>query len=136
MNIRLSTPLALMAAIYLLNVLGDRLFDVYGRFPWFDIPMHFAGGLAVGMLGISLQQRAMTPKQGRGLPGWYRGLFVIGVVMTVAVVWEWHEFVQDWLHYGRTDWTLMQPTSADTMKDLLMGFLGGLTAIGVFLRKE
>jgi hypothetical protein len=136
MKMRPALPLALLLVIYLGNVALSRWFDVYGRLPWFDIPMHLLGGFVVGMLAISIQQRALAGKQGRGLPFWYQSLFVIGIVMTVAVIWEWHEFVLDWIHQDQNGWARLQPTNADTMKDLFDGFVGGWVSIGIFLQRE
>ena len=124
-----------MAVIYAMNVLLERFFGVYERWQWFDVPMHFVGGFAAGLLGVSLHFAGTSAKQRRELPSWYQLLFVLGITMFVAVTWEWHEFVRDWIHHGQAGWTWLQPSTADTMKDLLMGLLGGLVAASL-LKKE
>ncbi|HSR89030.1 MAG TPA: hypothetical protein VLK22_01340 [Candidatus Udaeobacter sp.] len=46
---------------------------------------------------------------------------IITATVTIAVWWEFYEFISDYF-LG----TLMQPSIADTMKDLCMGMLGAV----------
>ncbi|OGL66480.1 hypothetical protein A2856_02195 [Candidatus Uhrbacteria bacterium RIFCSPHIGHO2_01_FULL_63_20] len=121
----IARALAVMAAIYVAQIVLVESLDIYSRWPDFDVLMHFLGGAGAGLLGIALHERWTTRKHREELPRAYHGLFVIGVVMGIALAWEFHEFILDALNAGSEGWRLMQPSIADTMLDLLMGLVGG-----------
>ena len=54
---------------------------------------------------------------------------IVGLVMIAAVLWEVYEFLWDQI-FG----TLFQPSKADTIKDLIMGMLGGIVFCVLFVR--
>ncbi|TAK03724.1 hypothetical protein EPO34_01000 [Patescibacteria group bacterium] len=128
---------AVMAGVFLIHLLLSRAFDMYDRFPNFDIPMHFIGGFVAGMVGIALHVRLSGRGHARNAsyPVAYHALFVLGIVMAIAVGWEFHEFVLDWYNREDVSWRLTQPSIADTMLDLLMGAIGGLMSVLAF-RKQ
>lgn len=108
-----------LVAVYALNLVAIHVVDIYGWWPDFDIVMHTLGGIGAGLFGLALFER------GRGratLPRWMRTVFVLGVVMILAVGWEWHEFALDTLRGTQ----MLQLSIADTMLDMLCGFIGGL----------
>ena len=120
-----------IAGVYLINLIATA-FGVYSIWPYFDIPMHFLGGLTVGFLGIALdkglkEKNGLRIKQDARL---HQFIFVLGFVMTVAVVWEFHEYINDHTIGIWNGWaSAQQPSLDDTMKDLLMGALGGSLSV-------
>lgn len=120
-------PLLVSAIILVVQValIASGLYDIV---PSLDIPMHFAGGLAMGMLAIALHYDMTDKHDLKRHPDWYRLLFVLGFVMLIGVAWEFHEYVLDntvVIWYG---WAKSQLNIADTMLDLVLDAAGGLVA--------
>ncbi|MEK7451744.1 MAG: hypothetical protein AAB664_00225, partial [Patescibacteria group bacterium] len=85
------TALTVALGVYGFNHILN-FFDLYGSHPNIDIPMHLLGGFSIGLLGISLYHIAVKKQK---LPRWFYVLFVIGFVLLVGVLWEFHEWVLD-----------------------------------------
>ncbi len=108
----------------------------YERIYQADVPMHIFGGFSCAILALALHQLVVKKKKSMRLPVWYQYLFVIGVVMIIGVVWEFHEFILDvtvniWYHFPKA-----QPSLADTMKDLLDDWIGGTVAFFLFYKQK
>jgi|TARA_Y100000310_G_scaffold337250_1_gene423856 hypothetical protein len=113
----------LIAHIFLLFV-----FDVYAIFPWFDIPMHFVGGVSIGImyfLILKYSQRQNYLKTN----SFFNVLFIFALVSLTAVLWEFFEFSLTYL----TGFSL-QGNLSDTMLDLFLGMSGGLLT-AIFLER-
>ena len=95
-----------------------RLF-LYWRYPWVDIPMHFAGGIIVG-LGVFAARDLHVPLFSYLIKP-YRA---ITVVFIVAALWEVLEYVA-----GVS--SVQENFVGDTMLDLALGLLGG--SIGILI---
>jgi len=129
---------AVLIVIVLILILNfcAAMFGWYGMWHWFDIPMHLAGGFAMGMFGLALfydgiQDIRFGGRFERHFRFWFIYLFVVGFVSLIAVGWEIHEFVLDRLFDG-----LRQPSIADTMMDFLMGVTGGFLSVAVLHRRK
>jgi hypothetical protein len=89
--------------------------------PYLDSAMHLAGGIALGMFVFGMLacavSRGWCPDPGRLLTL----VLVVSLVTTGAVCWEFYEWVSD-RYFG----THLQDSVADTVKDLLLGMLGGV----------
>ncbi len=107
----------------------------YSAWPYWDVPMHFFGGLVIGMLGVSIHHSMTNKRHIRKVPAWYHFLFVTGFVMLIAVAWEFHEYILDNTLRVWFDWGYSQLSMRDTMADLALGFLGGAVAFFMF-KKE
>lgn len=110
------------------------LYDVW---VWIDIPMHFIGGIAIGMFALAIWLEGIHEVRFKGwlakhLEWWLVPLFVLGFVSIVSIVWEWHEFVLDLIMTGEL---VRQPNIEDTMLDFLMGMLGGAFSMIFYKRK-
>ena len=87
-----------------------------------DTLSHFLGGLSVAYsanYALSLMEKK----------GWItiqknilRAGIIVSLVMTCAVLWEFYEFIYDLSLWGE----IMQPSIADTIKDLSMGMIGAV----------
>ncbi len=133
MTFRIS--LGLIALVLLLNLLGNVL-GLYGSWPWYDMPMHFGGGFAMGVFAIALWQEGIEEVRFKGrlakhLKWWLVPLFVIGFVALVATLWEFHEFGLDILLDQEP---VRQVNLEDTMADFFLGLLGAVVAIIGFHR--
>lgn len=115
--------------VFLLHAAAMIFLDVYRYFPSFDIPMHFLGGLVIAIsLSLLLNEFQKNKYIGKLKPLARITIVVCGTV-TIAVLWEFHEFLLDqWLG------TATQAGIADTMGDLALGMLGG--AVGAVLKMK
>jgi hypothetical protein len=110
--------------VFACHVVLLLLLNTYNIFPNIDILMHYLGGLSMGyscLLGLFFLQRhqLISPLDKLIELG-----FVFTLVATIAVFWEFGEFLID--HFlGRN----VQVSLANTMQDLLMGILGALTLV-------
>lgn len=105
----------------------------YEMFWWFDIPMHFFGGLAVAFSSSFMLNDFKA--RGKFKANWkpLNILILIGFAAIAAIAWEIMEFSFD-LYFH----THLQPDLLDTMKDLSMGLIGGGLAaiITVYIRRK
>ena len=125
--------------VFSIHVVALVCFDIYRRFPEFDIPMHFAGGVAIAhFFGMSYHTAAQRKLLGEPSAVMFPPM-ILGLTSLAAVVWEFAEFIAD-----RQFGTHSQPSLADTLLDLLMGLLGGavwivgnhLCSAGVFRKNR
>lgn len=132
-------------AIYIiLVVLGlhaiGLFFGLYGRFGWYDIPLHFGGGFAMGALGLAIWNQGIQEVKFKGwlakhLRWWLVPLFVLGFVAVIGIGWEWHEYLLDELFTSTIDGMQgfkRQPGIGDTMADFFFDLLGGALALLLF----
>lgn len=98
---------ALFAAVHYVAVLAS----LYWFFWWFDIMMHFWGGLLIGLGVHALARYSWWPFR----PTW---IVMILVLAVITGVWEVFEFGVG----------LYNPAThfMDTLQDVLIGFSGGL----------
>ena len=95
-------------------------FNIYSIAEWFDIPMHFIGGISMGAsYTLFLLMIQKDNQLGKVNPVFFV-IFVISLSAATAVTWEFLEFSSDYLFH-----THMQPSLADTIGDLFLGILGG-----------
>jgi hypothetical protein len=110
---------------YLFHIFLDIVFDVYVKFSWFDNLMHFTGGIVLAFTFFPLLtyfEKEGNLKLGRI----WKFIFVISLVVLIAVLWEFYEFVI--CYFFGFNW---QPSVADTIGDLFLGMSGGIIA-GLF----
>lgn len=95
--------------------------DTYSSARHLDSVMHLAGGIALGMFVLGVLactvSRGWCPDPGQHLAI----VLVVSLVTTGAVCWEFYEWISD-AFFG----TRLQLTVVDTVKDLLLGLLGGV----------
>ena len=94
--------------------------NFYEVFPWFDIPMHFLGGIAVGY-SYFLILNFLQEKNYLKINSIVRIIFVLALVALTAVSWELFEFFLEYF----TGFNF-QGNLGDTILDLFMGLFGGL----------
>jgi hypothetical protein len=107
-------PLSILCAV----VVGERVFDAFARFPWFDVPAHFLGGIAATYL--FRRAAALAPFIAGSLPGTSRDFLALACTASTAILWEFCEYVSD-----RFLQTSLQHGLGDTLSDLVFGLVGG-----------
>lgn len=120
------------AALAIVTVLVFHAFGMLGWYEawhFYDVPMHFAGGVAMAMLALALWDAGVQTVTMRVKKTWVKcGFFwlvVLGFVALVGIGWEWMEFVLDQLTAVRASLGLAQTSMLDTMSDLFFDLLGG-----------
>ncbi|MBI2055991.1 MAG: hypothetical protein HYT37_01295 [Candidatus Sungbacteria bacterium] len=98
---------------------------------WIDIPMHFWGGLVVGMWAW-----LVFGKEVSGRSFFYTWILVLGVVALIGVGWEFFEWIADrvlsqWYAFPRN-----QPNIDDVLGDLVMDLLGGVAGVLLLYKKS
>lgn len=92
---------------------------LYWVYRWLDVPMHFVGGVWVGLMSLFVYD-SMATRRGHVHP------LVIGFIggLSIGLVWEFYEFVV-WQFSGRG---LPGNYIEDTLLDVLMDVVGALSA--------
>lgn len=116
--------------VYLVH-LGVKAMGLYNMFPNVDIPFHYLGGLSIAytcaqLLGY-LESERVTPVLHKAL----FLLFLLSITATVAVFWEFAEFLSD--QFLATN---LQPSIANTMQDQFLGILGGGTWALIYFKRH
>lgn len=122
-HLLLTGGLMFLAAVGYLNFLAFR-FSWYWLYWWFDLLMHFLGGLSLGLLFLSLNPINWP----------WRRLFLatMSLILVFSVAWELFEFSTDRQLGGRLILRTpdrLQQGVADTTTDLLAD-IAGVTAAG------
>lgn len=107
----------LMFFIFLANFLALKFFW-YSLIWYFDIVMHFLGGVWVGMFFLYVFTRGERQISIKRL-----FLEVILATLVVGVLWEFYEYYLSVI--SGSSWDLM-----DTLSDMFFDFLGGIVAYG------
>ena len=97
-------------------------YSLYWKIRWVDIPMHFSGGVLVGLIFLWLVE--MYPQQFR-LPSnfWARALLIVSFGALIGVVWEFAEFAYGLVAIGN-GFRPAQQGVFDTMGDLFFDIVG------------
>lgn len=122
----------IIGIVLFLHAIG-LVFHLYWLFPWYDIPLHIGGGIAMGAVGLALWHQGIDrvtfkKRLERHLSPWLIPLFVIGFVAIIGIVWEMHEYLLDIAIGG----IARQPGVGDTMADFFNDLAGGLIAVTFF----
>ena len=113
--------------VFILYAVAAKGFNAYILYPWFDIPTHFCGGVAITYFFLAAIHHAQA-KIGH-IPKLIQLLLSLGLTAITAVVWEFLEFSSD-IALG----TKMNLGVSDTLSDLFFGLLGGLVMVAVAAR--
>src|SRR3989339_1113526 len=91
-----------ITAVLVLHAFG-LMFHLYDLLEWYDVPMHFGGGLAMGALGLAIWCEGIEEVKFKGalqrhLKWWLLPGVILGFVALIGVLWEVHEWLLDeWL---------------------------------------
>lgn len=125
-------PFAAAFAVFLLLAMWASVQHWYQQVSWIDVLVHFltTGSLAAVAYFLLVQARLLpaTRSSSAALRSWAPVVWVTAVGVTVAVVWEFYEWVIEQVNPSG-----MLVGYTDTVVDLLAGMLGSLTAGGLVL---
>lgn len=110
-------------------------FFLYWRMEWIDMPMHFLGGLLLGVLTLWLfyfSDKVTMPENSR----WFILFIILGGVALGGTLWEFSEFGIDYFWFKNNFDLRNQLGVQDTMGDLFFDLTGGLMAGVLFLWKR
>jgi hypothetical protein len=116
--------------VYLVHLVVKGL-GLYEVIPNVDIPFHYLGGLSIAYTCAQLLAYLESEK---GTPVLHRVLFLLlllSITATVAVFWEFAEFLSD--QFLATN---LQPSIANTMQDQFLGILGGATWALIYFKRD
>jgi hypothetical protein len=116
--------------VYLVHV-AVKVLGGYEVFPNIDIPFHYLGGLSIAYTCARVLSYLESEKLTSAL---HKGLFLLlllSLTATVAVFWEFAEFLSD--QFLNTN---LQPSIANTMQDQFLGILGGGTWAFIYFKRD
>jgi|TARA_Y100000310_G_C20702899_1_gene831660 hypothetical protein len=109
--------------VFVFDVVALIYLDIYDIIPWFDVPMHFLGGVAIGFMFFFILKYFENEKMIKINP-FFNALFIISLVSLIAILWEFAEFslafIFSVIHKGSIE---------DTLLDLTLGIMGGMVAV-------
>lgn len=114
--------LVLLVVIAAVNGIAN-VYSLYWRFPWFDIPMHYAGGFWLGGFALWLLVRNMSDQDALKRSGRLIWIPLAAVLVIGGLGWELFEFGVDTLVAVST-----QNTLRDTVGDIFFDMLGSVSA--------
>lgn len=123
MIIRVSFFLIATSTLALVHNIATSFF-LYWKYPWFDIPMHFLGGVCVA-LGFSVLPFFRI----RLSPRYQSFVAYLAFVFLVGTFWEIFELV-----YGISLTSDSADLIIDTAKDFFFDLIGG--SVGYFMSKH
>jgi len=106
-----------------------KAFGTYLLYPSLDMPTHFLGGVAIAYFyrsAISNSQKLVG-----AIPLPVQVLLVFTCTGTTTILWEFFEYFSDFFFH-----TNMILGLEDTLKDMFLGLLGGLTLILLISKKR
>lgn len=108
---------------FILNTIGVWL-SLYSILWWYDIPMHFLGGLFTNLLVIAFLLR-FKPTQ--NLPVFKLAIVSLFCVLVIGLVWEGYEIF--WAIFSGNRHLFM-----DSVSDIFFDLAGGIEAVFIYLR--
>ena len=118
----------LPALLFLANKFIAVPLGAYQQWWWFDIPMHFLGGILIAYSLILVLRN--LDKEIIIKDRFLEILVIIGLLSSIAIYWEFYEFAKRMISHG------LQNSLEDTLLDLIMGLVGGfITAIWIKVKK-
>ena len=125
----------LLIFLVVVNIVFGFMLNFYLKFWFFDMILHFSGGL-----GVALFARYYFAKDLKSISGFGLFIFLVSFGVTVGVFWEFLEFgisiISKWTA-GSLNSIDFFGGAEDTISDLLMDTLGAFTlAVLHFFRQR
>lgn len=130
---------AVIAIVVVLTFHALGMGGFYEAWHYYDVPMHFGGGVAMAVLAWALwdhQVQSFTLVSKHAWARWaFFALFLLGFTAIIGIGWEWFEFSFDrWVQPALRGWAVAQTSMFDTMADFFFDLLGALV-VALFRRK-
>lgn len=117
--------------VFLVHLIALRGLHLYARFPNLDMPFHYIGGLSIAFTASLILSHLESERITAPLNKMIFLVLLLSLTATVAVFWEFAEFISD-----QVLGTHLQPTIANTMQDQFLGILGGGTWALIYFKRE
>jgi hypothetical protein len=117
--------------VYLVHLIAREVLHLYSLYPNVDMPFHYIGGLSIAYSASLVLSHLESEKVTSPLNRVIFLALLLSLTTTVAVFWEFAEFISDQL-LG----TQLQPSIANTMQDQFLGILGGGTWALIYFKRE
>lgn len=112
--------------VFSIHLIATFAINIYDFYPSFDIPMHFLGGMSITFFFME----SVICAKDLGILGspsiTVLILIIILLTCTTTIFWEFGEWVLDKVFFMHT-----QVSLDDTLLDMLLGILGGITMIRI-----
>ncbi len=119
-------------AITLFFGLGSG-FNLFEKFVWYDELLHFLGGIWVGLTFIWIINQKYAPEKIKSTFDKKPVKLILLFVLIISILWESFEFgLTQYLFKAFQYKSGLQPSLLDTFSDVLMNFLGSITAFILF----
>lgn len=112
--------------VFTIHLIASKFFNAYHYFPNLDIPMHFLGGVAIAYFFHHASIIASNCNLLKSFHLLTHLILVFTLTCTATIFWEFSEFLID-----RFLGTYTQLGLEDTLFDMFLGMLGGLTWITI-----
>ncbi len=120
-----------VAWVIFFHILG--MIALYSWYPYYDVPMHFGGGVAMAVLALALWDHVVLDVRFKLKQEWLSKVFFAGVVLgfvgLIGIGWEWMEFILAELTRVNSWSGLVQMGLGDSLADLFFDLLGALCVI-------
>lgn len=117
--------LSILIFIFFINLLVNIIWGwssvLDDQYPWFDIALHFLGGLGVYLIIQPYFSKSLIPVS--HLP---QAIFLIGTTILVGVLWEFAEYFGTQLLRYQGSNLQLSGDLPDTITDLVLDLLGGM----------
>jgi len=123
----LKTLLLVIWVIALVNAAAEIWF-LYWQYQWLDIPMHFIGGVWLGLLGLWLWNHTAYLSRFRAQFRISNILIVFVFGIAIGLVWEAFEYIV-WKYSGKP---FPLEYATDSTLDLFMDTLGAYASLFVY----
>ena len=121
------------AAVVLVVYVGALVTESYGGRTWIDAPLHFLGGIFLGVLWLWGVSRRFMRKFLGSLSKPLVSISVVGFVALGGLLWEAFEaLLREFLPYYASVLGFNSLIN-DMASDLMFGFFGGVVVVGVYL---
>ncbi|NCN52854.1 hypothetical protein GW950_00115 [Candidatus Wolfebacteria bacterium] len=102
---------------------------------WLDIPLHFLGGVMVTAFFFYFLDK--YPEVFDVRKNYLISLlFTASFIMLIGVLWEFYEFVADYIQRNILNSGLMEMQLEDTLFDLFNDLIGGILTAAIYLRSK
>ena len=95
----------------------------YWVYKWIDVPMHFLGGIWLGLIFLCFIMPQLKITDHKLL---ITMILVASFAVLIGVFWEFSEFLSDIFLAHKSYFEISQQGVADTMADLFFDLVGGL----------
>lgn len=132
-SIKVNTSLTFLYTlfIFLAHFLGSVV-DLYHKMYWYDSFAHFLSGILVAFIATYL---LVILKKYDRKSILFNILFILGMSFMVAGLWEMFEFISDKL-FSKDAQNVLITGVDDTMKDMIVAFLGTLLYVILYIYEE